>query len=265
MPQKLKDMLGHKSGKLTVIKRADLKPNPKRASGVWWYSQCDCGNPELVLLSGHNIRSGRTKSCGCLIVEHAKSLQDSPTQALIAYRKRPTPMATCHPELPQEAKGLCGACYNKLKQTYNPERDKAKYRERMQKPENKYTTDSSGIRKRQLKYLYNITPEYYEEMFREQNGLCACCKQPESAVDKRSGKVKRLQVDHAHSCCAGKRSCGKCVRGLNCWRCNVLLGRINDNPELLDAMAAYLRAGTRLEKQYITRYVEECTVENLGL
>lgn len=70
---KLKDMTGMKFGLLTVIERAP----DKIVSGekvVHWYCKCDCGNPELISVSGHSLRSGHTKGCGCRIggVKHGK-------------------------------------------------------------------------------------------------------------------------------------------------------------------------------------------------
>lgn len=57
----LKNEVGNKYGKLTVIKRG---PNTNEGRARW-YCQCDCGNPELVLVLGKHLRSGNTKSCGC--------------------------------------------------------------------------------------------------------------------------------------------------------------------------------------------------------
>ena len=41
----------------------------------------------------------------------------------------------------------------------------------------------------------------------------------------------RLVVDHDHTCCSGRGSCGLCVRGALCQRHNVILGGIESDPE----------------------------------
>lgn len=73
--------------------------------------------------------------------------------------------------------------------------------------------------------LYGVTPENYETLFKEQNGLCAICERPP--------KNRLLDVDHDHK--TGK------LRGLLCMNCNNGLGRFGDNPELLEKAAAYLQ------------------------
>ncbi|MEV4939541.1 endonuclease domain-containing protein [Streptomyces zaomyceticus] len=80
---------------------------------------------------------------------------------------------------------------------------------------------------------YRVSIAGYEGMVREQSARCAVCDEPNS-----SGRA--LCVDHDHTCCAGKTSCGRCVRGLVCGRCNKGLGYFRDSPELLHAANAYL-------------------------
>lgn len=55
-----KDLTGRKFGRLTVIERSSS--NKKREAT--WLCVCDCGNSKIV--SGNQLRSGHTKSCGCL-------------------------------------------------------------------------------------------------------------------------------------------------------------------------------------------------------
>jgi hypothetical protein len=81
---------------------------------------------------------------------------------------------------------------------------------------------------------YCITPERYTELLDAQRGVCALCARPERAG-------RDLAVDHDHRCCPGSRSCGGCVRGLLCGRCNVGLGRFGDSGEKLGAAVRYLR------------------------
>jgi hypothetical protein len=72
----------------------------------------------------------------------------------------------------------------------------------------------------------------YQEMLREQNGVCAICHKPEKHKDGLSGKAKDLAVDHDHNTGA--------VRALLCSACNTALGLFCDDPALLDAARAYL-------------------------
>ena len=55
------DLIGQRFGTLTVIKRS--YPNTKDTYANW-LCKCECGNEKIV--SGHNLRKGRVKSCGCL-------------------------------------------------------------------------------------------------------------------------------------------------------------------------------------------------------
>lgn len=87
---------------------------------------------------------------------------------------------------------------------------------------------------------FKLTPEDYEDMLAEQRGVCAICKNPETHTYK--GRVTELVVDHNRGCCSGKKSCGKCVRGLLCHNCNAGLGMFKDNLDSLAAAFMYLKA-----------------------
>ncbi len=76
-----------------------------------------------------------------------------------------------------------------------------------------------------------------------QKGLCACCGKPML----REGKDPLSVVaDHDRRCCPGKKSCGKCVRGLIHRNCNLVLGYAKDDIQVLRSAANYLeRWGSR--------------------
>lgn len=63
------DMVGKKFGRLTVIKRTDDYISPSGQHDVRWFCECECGN--VVKVVGRHLRSGITKSCGCLQREKA--------------------------------------------------------------------------------------------------------------------------------------------------------------------------------------------------
>jgi hypothetical protein len=84
----------------------------------------------------------------------------------------------------------------------------------------------------QLVYRYGITRMEFKQMLENQKGVCAICKQPETAIDKRSGLIRQLAVDHCHN--TGK------VRGLLCTHCNHGLGKFKDDVNLLQTAINYL-------------------------
>jgi len=77
---------------------------------------------------------------------------------------------------------------------------------------------------------YGTSEQVYWDLFEEQGGACAICKQPETWIHK--GVLAYLSVDHDHI--TGR------VRGLLCHRCNTVLGMMNDNCSWLRAMLEYL-------------------------
>lgn len=95
-----------------------------------------------------------------------------------------------------------------------------------------------------LKRHHGMTAGQYWAMLDLQGGGCAICHKPEQAVSANpaSNQIRMMSVDHDHACCAGKRSCGQCVRGLLCSRCNAGLGNLNDDIGLLTSAIAYLSA-----------------------
>jgi hypothetical protein len=88
-------------------------------------------------------------------------------------------------------------------------------------------------RKSALKVLYGLTLGDYEAMLKEQNYVCAICGQPFL-------ENETPRVDHDHACCPGKKSCGKCVRGIIHSSCNNALAFLRDDLRICRALVAYL-------------------------
>jgi hypothetical protein len=82
-----------------------------------------------------------------------------------------------------------------------------------------------------LRNRYHLTPEEYDARLAEQDGRCAICRE-------KCATGRRLAVDHDRKCCPGKTSCGKCIRGLLCYTCNVRLGWVE---KFLGAIMQYLK------------------------
>lgn len=65
---KVTDMVGRQCGRLYVFARGPDYIEPKSGyHRAQWWCQCSCGNEVLVM--GKNLRTGNTRSCGCLVKE----------------------------------------------------------------------------------------------------------------------------------------------------------------------------------------------------
>jgi hypothetical protein len=89
--------------------------------------------------------------------------------------------------------------------------------------ENKKKAQAFGL-KSKLKKRYNMTVEEYQTLLINQDGRCKICS-------KRQAR-RSLSVDHCHTT--------NVVRGLLCDKCNMALGLIHDNLDILDGMKQYL-------------------------
>lgn len=99
----------------------------------------------------------------------------------------------------------------------HPEKENAKRIARRQ------ASTAESRRAIHLRWTYRLTLSDYDAILASQGGRCV--NQGCRAENSGSG---RFHVDHDHSCCPGKKSCGKCIRGLLCSSCNVALGYLGD-------------------------------------
>lgn len=61
-----RSLVGQKFGRLTVTARAPSQIQ-NTCTRSRWYVKCSCG--KTTVASGHHLRSGQIRSCGCLVVE----------------------------------------------------------------------------------------------------------------------------------------------------------------------------------------------------
>ncbi len=83
------------------------------------------------------------------------------------------------------------------------------------------------LKNRDLKKNYGITSEVYNAMRMEQDCRCAICGKHE--IENKT----RLGVDHCHIT--------KRIRGLLCHSCNLAIGMLKDDVNILTNAIAYLR------------------------
>ena len=121
----------------------------------------------------------------------------------------------------------CMSDDRKAKYAKDPEGHAAKKRE--------YTKrNPDAVRDTKLRQTYGIGLDDYNHMFTEQDGKCAVCKRPETAVWR--GKTIRLAVDHKDMPDGSKH-----VRGLLCMKCNRAQGLLEESIDSTLALAEYIK------------------------
>ena len=117
----------------------------------------------------------------------------------------------------------CKACHSAYRKQHYQD-NKTKYLEKSRDWNTKNLT-----REKRWAYYYNLKPSQVEELSKVHNGMCWICKE-----------VPWREIDHDHSCCSRFGSCGECVRGLLCGKCNKMIANARDRIEVMIRGIEYL-------------------------
>lgn len=84
----------------------------------------------------------------------------------------------------------------------------------------------------------HVSGSWYPEQLAKQGGHCFLCPAIRGSI-----RNARFCYDHDHACCSGSHSCGKCLRGLLCNRCNYYVGQLETivKDGLLETMLKYVQ------------------------
>jgi hypothetical protein len=117
----------------------------------------------------------------------------------------------------------CKKCMSEKKKTWVEAN-----RERVRSNDNAWrASNPERVKAHYVKSLYGLTTEEREAL----GDTCHIC-----------GEGGGMVVDHDHACCPGSKSCGKCVRGVLCRKCNLAIGHFDDDVERIRSAIKYLEA-----------------------
>lgn len=68
------NLIGKTFGRLTVIKQVEDYVSPSGYKKAQWLCECSCENHNQIVVVGSDLKSGNTKSCGCLKAEMVQEL-----------------------------------------------------------------------------------------------------------------------------------------------------------------------------------------------
>lgn len=198
------EMIGKKFGRLTPIEALGIK-----RVHTLYRCVCDCGNEVEVL--GNSIRSGNTKSCGCIRRPNLVGFENDQCIVVAKVRNQFWEVECKH----------CGETHN---QNQREIRSNAR-----SKSCSKYKVwNWSGLERDDMlmRAKYGITQADFDDLIEFQKGKCAICFTPLEDMSRRPN------IDHDHD--TNK------VRGILCTGCNTGLGHLGDNIKGLKRALYYL-------------------------
>lgn len=96
------------------------------------------------------------------------------------------------------------------------------------KDDNKVKNMTRWVR---IEKYYGLTEQEWTALLKSQNNVCAICK----------NKSETWHTDHDHRCCPpGRYTCGKCIRGILCNRCNQAIGLLKEDVTVFARAMEYL-------------------------
>ncbi|WP_407653709.1 endonuclease VII domain-containing protein [Actinoplanes oblitus] len=188
-------------------------------------------------------------TCVACLDERASATSRKPRRKSIRPLRVPTHLinAVIHVALPGSGFRLCGYC------------DRTRAQELFTRPGGRSTKTCTecldenntrinairrldGVREKNLRQKYGITPDQYDALRVAQDYRCAICGTHEDDIvvisrgrPRKDGSDRtasfKLVVDHCHK--------SSRVRGLLCAQCNLGIGSMADNPTYLRAAADY--------------------------
>lgn len=105
---------------------------------------------------------------------------------------------------------------------------KAKYFQDTKYSEEHFKKRQENSHRQALKVRFGMTPEQYDKLLNDQDGVCAICGE-----FKISAQQSRMGVDHNHNTLK--------IRGILCDWCNIGIGRFNDDIGLLQKAIDYIK------------------------
>lgn len=131
--------------------------------------------------------------------------------------KKPCSISEC--ETSHYAYGYCRKHYARFKRTGSTDK--------------RLAVTGPNTKDLMLRLKYLITLEEFNKM--AANGCEICGDKPEHS----------LHVDHDHSCCDSAKTCGECVRGILCSRCNKAVdkyetGKMRADYPMMDKIKEYV-------------------------